>query len=55
MKRKIKKTPACWVAVWTDKNGKACKKTFSINKYFNAYELAIKARKQAEIENDYLI
>lgn len=54
-KKKNKKTPARWVAVWTDKNGKACKKTFSINKYFNAYELAIKARKQAEIENDYLI
>lgn len=53
--KKNKKTPARWVAVWTDKNGKACKKTFSINKYFNAYELAIKARKQAEIENDYLI
>lgn len=44
-----------WAAVWKDKNGVSHKKTFSENKYNNAFELAVECRKQAEKDNDYLV
>lgn len=44
-----------WAAVWKDKNGISHKKTFSENKYDNAFELAVECRKQAEKDNDYLV
>lgn len=45
---------ACWAAVWTDNNGQFHKKTFSLSKYENAFELAVNFRKQKEKENNYI-
>jgi hypothetical protein len=50
------KSQNVFLATWYDLNGKRCSKSFSIKKYGfeEAKEMAIKNRKEKEIENNYM-